>query len=357
VRKIAQFCLVAFFLIALTVNADSTIRPTILHRIPLKWYQHGDLMQITTNEAYAWAGPNNQVVKYPAGIDIRYISGVNRTLEIITDCGWNRILSIETNWDEDPVKNSVHAFGECGLDDGQFRFPVGVQIGGYAGVFDADIDYVYVIDALNRRIVRLQYDMLNGQLVWNSAFGQENLVGPRGIVYIDNNTENRNDDEILVTDMLASKIVRFTAVGNYIGSYGVPGSGMGQILTPYGITKSVNNGESQNIYITDIRNVKICCYEWTPEGVEFQNEICFSDNPQGKLMGITTDDQGIVYVADRIKNRLLKLSPELRLIAEISEATAGPDYAFYKPEAILFNDGALVVINKFCQSAGFECFQ
>ncbi len=355
------FCAIAAILLLTSASPlSASYTPSTLDRIPALIGQE-EVWEITKLEAVNWA--EYSLMKYPSGIDVKNLINAGEediTLAVISDCGWSRLIFIKTSWGNEIALDEFGAYGRLGRGSGEVRFPVGVAIGNYNNDFDPTLDFIYVVDAINHRIVMLRYDHSSNELSWFYSFGDGNLINPRGILYYDNGTASRVDDEIFVTDSRLSQVLRFNSEGTFLGAYGTPGRNTGQIFTPYGICAGPSNSEWERfIYITDIYNYKICQFELDIQNnLEFRKEIVLSLSPsRSKLMGITSDAFGTIYVADRQKNCLLKLSPDLELIAVINEETAGSDFRFFKPQVVRYHDNGLIVIDKFSETSGFKFFE
>ena len=86
-----------------------------------------------------------------------------------------------------------------------------------------------------------------------------------------------------------SSVHRFSAAGDYIGSFGSPGSGPGQFRVPH----SVSVSQDGRVYVADRENNRVQVF--TPEG-EFQAEWTDFKCP----MGVHIDANQVVYVTDQI---------------------------------------------------------
>ena len=86
-----------------------------------------------------------------------------------------------------------------------------------------------------------------------------------------------------------SSVHRFSASGDYISSFGSPGSGPGQFRVPH----SVRVSSDGRVYVADRENHRVQVF--TPEG-EFQAEWTDFKCP----MGVHIDANQVVYVTDQI---------------------------------------------------------
>ncbi|MDE2937797.1 MAG: peptidyl-alpha-hydroxyglycine alpha-amidating lyase family protein [Chloroflexota bacterium] len=98
-----------------------------------------------------------------------------------------------------------------------------------------------------------------------------------------------------------SSVHRFTANGDYVGSFGSPGSGPGQFRVPHSVRVS---GDGR-VYVADRENNRVQVF--TAEG-EFQAEWTDFKCP----MGVHIDANQVVYVTDQIPRiSILTLDGEL----------------------------------------------
>ena len=86
-----------------------------------------------------------------------------------------------------------------------------------------------------------------------------------------------------------SSVHRFSATGDYISSFGSPGSGPGQFRVPH----SVRVSQDGRVYVADRENHRVQVF--TAEG-EFQAEWTDFKGP----MGVHIDANQVVYVTDQI---------------------------------------------------------
>jgi len=334
------------------------IRPTKLERVPLFPATGDPIWEFTVQVALDISGW--EMLDFPTGLDVKNIINTDFSLTVVADAGWCQLITVKTEWihPEERMVHSIKCNGRWGKGNEGYRYPFGVVIGNYDGIFNPAVDFIFVTDTGNKRIKRLRYDVGQNNLLWDYNFGDNYLLHPQGLVYCDKGTETRNDDEIFVADSDLAKIVRFAVNGDYLGSYGVTGYDQGEFRAPIGICKGPNGTAWENyFYITDPYNFKICCYEFEDNSLSIVNEIAFpeGDPRKSEFMGIATDHAGWVYAADWSKNRLVKLSPLLSLNA-IIDASSGPDFAFNAPIGLCFYDSALAVINEYTMNSGIMAF-
>ncbi len=137
------------------------------------------------------------------------------------------------------------AWGNRGSGDGDFYYPVGVDVA-------RNTKYVYVADRSNHRI---QYFTTTGQFLgkwgkWGDLLGEfknpwDVDVAPNGNVYVADATNNR--------------IQYFSPEGKFRGKWGSRGSGNGQFIEPRGLAITPDG----RVYVADMGNNRIQYFTWT----------------------------------------------------------------------------------------------
>ena len=146
-------------------------------------------------------------------------------------------------------------------------------------------DTVYLTDRDSHMV--LAYDT-QGELLWSMGTRDEAAmqapfnhpadacVAPSGEIYVADGYGN-------------SSVHRFTAEGEYISSFGNPGSGPGQFMVPHSVSVSADG----RIYVADRENHRVQVF--TADG-EFLTEWTDFKCP----MGVHIDRDQVVYVTDQI---------------------------------------------------------
>lgn len=137
---------------------------------------------------------------------------------------------------------------------------------------------------------------------------------------------------MFVVDSLNHRVQRFTLNGEYLGQFGSFGSGPGQLNTPWGIGLDKDG----NVFVADWRNDRI--QQFTAQGewqasfgqpgtggdasiVQKMGGIKLSNVPVGQFnrpAGVCVDQDGDIYVADWLNNRVQVLTPDGRFISEFT---------------------------------------
>ena len=216
----------------------------------------------------------------------------------------------------DEGEEYVTEFGGYGEGPGQFIWPMSIAL-------DSDTN-VYVSDEYLHRITIFDRD---GNYVghWGvHGSGDGELDRPAGLVI--------RDDVLYVVDSRNHRVQKFTLDGRYISQFGGYGSGPGEFNTPWGICLD----HEGNIFVADWRNDRIQTFSsdgrWqasfgqpgTGGDTSIAREhggIRVIPRPVGlfnRPTGVAVDKDGDIYVADWLNNRVQVLTPEGRFITEFT---------------------------------------
>ena len=218
-------------------------------------------------------------VRYPIDFamtddDIAYI--VNRGREDRPDGTRLTVFSLGEDGEE-----YISTFGSYGEEPGQFIWPVGITL-------DKDTN-VYVTDEWLHRVTKYDQD---GEYIshWGThGSGDGELNRPAGIVV-------GQDDTLYIVDsrnnrIRIDRVQLFTSDGIWLGTFGSPGAAG----TPG------TGGDCSNAVI--------------------KGGITTSDAPVGQFnrpTGVCVDQDGDIYIADWLNNRVQVLTPEGRFITEFT---------------------------------------
>ena len=216
----------------------------------------------------------------------------------------------------DEGEEYVTEFGGYGEGPGQFIWPMSIAL-------DSDTN-VYVSDEYLHRITIFDRD---GNYVghWGvHGSGDGELDRPAGLVI--------RDDVLYVVDSRNHRVQKFTLDGRYISQFGGFGSGPGEFNTPWGICLD----HEGNIFVADWRNDRIQTFSsdgrWQASfgqpgsggDTSIAREhggIRVVSRPVGlfnRPTGVAVDKDGDIYVADWLNNRVQVLTPEGRFITEFT---------------------------------------
>ena len=132
-----------------------------------------------------------------------------------------------------------------------------------------------------------------------------------------------------MADEWLNRISIFTKDGDWIGKWGTPGDGDGEINRPSGLAFD----QDDNLYLVDTLNNRI--QKLTRDG-KFLDKWGRAGNGDGEFnmpWGIDIDSKGDVYVADWRNDRIQKLTPDGQFLMEIGGSGTG-DGEFDRPTGV-----------------------
>ena len=213
----------------------------------------------------------------------------------------------------------ISTFGSYGEEAGQFIWPVGIAL-------DKDTN-VYVTDEWLHRVTK--YDKDGEYLThWGiQGSGDGELNRPSGIAI-------SQEDTIYIVDSRNNRVQTFNLEGTFLGKFGSSGSDNGQFNLPWGMCLD----KDSNVFVADWRNDRVQSFtangEWlatfgTPAvgasgncyNARVNGGIKHSEAPVGTFnrpTGVCVDQDGDIYIADWLNNRVQVLSPEGRFITEFT---------------------------------------
>ena len=122
-----------------------------------------------------------------------------------------------------------------------------------------------------------------------------------------------SDENVYVADDYLQRISIFDKEGAFLGKWGTPGSGPGELNGPCGLAFD----KKDNLYLVDALNHRV--QQFTREGVYLGGWGGFG-SAEGEFnmpWGITIDDKGDVYVVDWKNHRVQKFGPDGTFQAQI----------------------------------------
>ena len=191
----------------------------------------------------------------------------------------------------------ISEFGSYGEDDGQMIWPSSIAI-------DSS-ENLYIADEWLNRISKFDKD---GEFLgkWGVAgSGDGELDRPAGIAI--------SGDTMFISDGRNHRIQKFTLDGKFLGKFGSEGSGNGQLNMPWGIALD-NDG---NVLVADWRNDRI--QQFSADG-EWQATFGSTGDGIGQFNrpnDVAVDQDGDIYVADWYNNRVQVLAPDGRFITQM----------------------------------------
>ena len=211
----------------------------------------------------------------------------------------------------------ISTFGSHGEGKGQFIWPTGIAL-------DKDTN-VYVTDEWLNRITKYDRD---GEYIthWGAqGSGDGDVDRPSGIAI-------SKDETLYVVDSRNNRVQKFGLDGKFLGKFGSAGSADGQFNLPWGMCLDSDD----NIFVADWRNDRVQSFtsdgKWLASfgmpgtGGDCYNArgkggITYSDAPVGQFnrpTGVCVDQDGDIYIADWLNNRVQVLTPDGRFITEFT---------------------------------------
>ena len=149
------------------------------------------------------------------------------------------------------------------------------------------------------------------------------------------------DQNVYVADEWLDRISIFTKDGEWIGMWGTPGDGDGEINRPSGMAFD----KDDNLYLVDSLNNRI--QKFTRDG-KFLAKWGNAGSGDGQFnlpWGIDIDKSGDVYVADWRNDRIQKFTPDGRFLMKFGASGAG-DGEFNRPTGVAVDkDGIIYVVD------------
>ncbi len=192
-------------------------------------------------------------------------------------------------------------FGSQGSEAGQFNAPRGIAL--------APDGSLYIADSRNHRI---QHFSADGQFLraWGSFSGYEmgqaafdRFNEPWGVAV------SPDGKWVYVADTWNHRIVKFTAEGRPIHSWGYPN--FGQTSDPYGFwgPRGLAVDQQGRVYVTDTGNKRVVIFDANGQYLTQFGQLGMEPGQFDEPVGIALDAQGNVYVADTWNSRVQALSP------------------------------------------------
>jgi DNA-binding beta-propeller fold protein YncE len=121
------------------------------------------------------------------------------------------------------------------------------------------------------------------------------------------------DGNVYVADEWLNRISMFTQDGDWIGKWGVKGSGDGEINGPSGMAFDADN----NLLIVDSQNHRVQKFTKDGQYISQWGREGTGDGELGLPWGIAIDNDGAVFVADWRNDRIQKFSADGQFLLKI----------------------------------------
>ncbi len=223
-------------------------------------------------------------------------------------------------------KGVVETFGELGTGAGQFAFPTGVAVNQATGdVYVADADCCSFTTG-GQRVSQFGDDgtfvrawgwgvetgaaafevcttsCLAG--IQGSGDGQFSIGSGDGLSW-PQIAVDQSDGSVYVADNLNSRIQKFSSTGAFLGQFGGPGSGDGELGSPFGVAVDPVSGD---VYVADTDNNRVQRFD---SSGAYLSQFGVAGSADGELLGpyrVAVDSTGRVYVLDRGNGRVQRFT-------------------------------------------------
>ena len=152
----------------------------------------------------------------------------------MTDTGNKRVVVFDKDG------NFISQFGGAGTDPGQFDEPVGIALDSQGNV--------YVADTWNQRVQVFAPDASGTNFTpitqWDISGWYGQSLDNKPYIAVD------SKDHVFVTDPEASRVLEFDSKGNFIQTWGQPGTGLDGI----GLASGIAVDPTGHIWVSDSDN-------------------------------------------------------------------------------------------------------
>ncbi|MDD9819557.1 MAG: 6-bladed beta-propeller [Nitrospira sp.] len=205
----------------------------------------------------------------------------------------------------------VMQFGEEGVGDGEFRSPTGIAIDGEGNVYVADTD--------NHCIQK--FDKYGAFL---ARWGEE-ADSEEGTFYYPRGLATAPTGDVYVADSGNNRVQKFDPDGNFLSAWGQfgfawRGADAGKFDVPWGVTTD----QQGNLYVSDTSNARIQKFQsdgtplmkWGKDG-SFDGAFFYP-------RGLAVDFAGHIYIADEGNHRVQKFDSRGHFLTKWGREGSGP---------------------------------
>ena len=147
------------------------------------------------------------------------------------------------------------------------------------------------------------------------------------------------DGNVYVSDEWFNRISIFDKDGNWLGKWGTPGDGDGEINRPSGMAFDSN----ENLYMVDSLNARVQVFTKDGTFLRKWGQHGAGDGEFDMPWGIDIDDNGDVYVADWRNDRIQKFSPDGQFLMKFGSSGDG-EGELNRPTGVAVDKDGLIYV-------------
>ena len=151
-----------------------------------------------------------------------------------------------------------------------------------------------------------------------------------------------SESNTYVADEWLNRISVFSKDGDWVGKWGTPGDGDGEINRPSGLAFDAND----NLYLVDSLNNRVQVFTKDGKFLSMWGSRGSSDGEFNVPWGIEIDNRGDVYVADWRNDRVQKFAPDGRFLMKFGTSGQG-DGEFNRPTGVAVDKDGTIYVTDF----------
>jgi sugar lactone lactonase YvrE len=258
-------------------------------------------------------GSGDGQFSYPAGLAVDSSGNI-----YVADTGNNRIQKFDSSG------NFLAQWGSTGSGKGEFSWPNAIAVDSAGNMYVADTGNgrIQKFDSSGNFLARwgtwvpITHCEMGCFFDWGCGEVCTDMWWPLPIAVTIDTTGNAYVLHDSPYEEVNSQVIKYDSSGRFLGRWGSPGSGIGQLSYPSGLAIDSFN----NIYVTDTGNNRIQKFgskgkflsDWGSRGI--------GDGQFKGPRGIGVDNSGNVYVADTRNHRIQKFEQTFDIKGEVKKA-------------------------------------
>ncbi len=232
-----------------------------------------------------------------------------------------------------------HTIGRSDFSGPSFRSPVGIARG--------EGDVVYVVsrsteprpDGKRITVFTLGEDYITEFGKGHTPNGPDRTADDGAIVWPTDIAVDREDHNVFLADGWLNRISVFNGDGEFLGKWGTPGSGEGEISYPAGLAFNSQN----ELIVVDGENHRVQKFT---KGGKFISSVGSHGQGEGEFnlpWGVAADKNDNIYVADWGNDRVQKLGSDGSFQMSIGSAGAG-EGEFHRPSDVAVDGDGFIYV-------------